>query len=144
MATLFRANGLIVTDDWVRAATGTYAIRDVRAAWTTRRQAGRRGRLLVAVLGVVALLILVTGAGLIEWLIRHWIWILAAPLVLVLAASIGLLDPIAIYLEKRHHELWIATDVVAVCVWKHNSVEVNKALRAIQRACERHREQYEV
>ena len=61
-----------------------------------------------------------------------------------LLASIGLFDPVAIYLEKRHHELWITTGTVSVLLWKANKVEVNKALRHIQRARERHREAYEV
>ena len=60
------------------------------------------------------------------------------------AAGIGLLDPVAVYHEKRHHELWITTDAVSVQIWKANSVEANKALRAIQRARERHQERYEV
>jgi hypothetical protein len=71
------------------------------------------------------------------------LWLLAAPVIFLAAAWIGLLDPVAIYLEKRHHELWIATDTGSAMVWKANSVEANKALRQIQRARERHQEQYE-
>jgi hypothetical protein len=145
MATLFRASDLQVTDDWIRAVPGTFPIHDVRSAWATRRSTSRGGRLLTAVLGVVVLLVLIGGAGLSGWLTRNWIWILAAPVAFFAAAWIGLLDPIAVYLEKRHHELWIATaDSRAVLVWKHNSVEVNKALRAIQRARERHLEQFDL
>jgi hypothetical protein len=144
MAILFRADELQVTEDWIRAPSGTFPIRDVRSAWVTRRQIGRGSRLMTAALGAGALLIVIGGAGATGWLTRNWIWIVAAPAFFFVAAAIGLLDPIAIYLEKRHHELWIATDSVAVRVWKQNSVEVNKALRAIQRARERHREQYEV
>jgi hypothetical protein len=70
--------------------------------------------------------------------------VLAAPVLFFVAAGIGLLDPVAIYLEKRHHELWIATDTVSVRLWKANAIEANKAMRAIHRARERHREQYEV
>jgi hypothetical protein len=141
---LFHAENLQVTNDWIKAPSGAFAIKDVRSAWVTRRQIGRGSRWLMAALGTGALLIVIGGAGATGWLTRNWIWLLAAPAFFFLAAAIGLLDPIAIYLEKRHHELWIATDSVAVRVWKHNSVEVNKALRAIQRARERHREQYEV
>jgi MFS family permease len=144
MAMLFRADGLSVTDDWIKAAAGTFAIADVRTAWVTRRQVGRRGRLLTATLSLAAALVVIGGAGLTGWLTRNWLWVLAAPLIFFVAAGIGLLDPIAIYLEKRHHELWIATDAVAVRLWKHNSVEVNKALRAIQRAHEHRRDQFEV
>lgn len=99
---------------------------------------------MTATLGAGALLIVIGGAGATGWLTRNWVWIMAAPAFFFVAAGIGLLDPIAIYLEKRHHELWIATDSIAVRVWKHNAVEVNKALRAIKRARERHLEQYEV
>lgn len=144
MAMLFRSDSLQVTDDWVRSSAGTFAIRDVRSAWVTRRQVTRGGRLLTAGLGIGAMLVLIGGAGVSGLLTRYWMWLLAAPALFFIAAWIGLLDPVAVYLEKRHHELWIATDAVAVRVWKANSVEANKALRQIQRARERHREQYEV
>ncbi|HEX6873566.1 MAG TPA: DUF6232 family protein, partial [Micromonosporaceae bacterium] len=144
MATLFRDDGLCITDDWIRARPGTFAISEVRTAWVTRRQVGRGSRVLTAVLGIVAVLAVIGTAGLTGWLTHNWWWILAAPVIFFLAAAIGLLDPVAIYLEKRHHELWITTNTTAVRLWKHNSVEVNKALRAIHRACERHRERYEV
>ena len=84
------------------------------------------------------------GSSATGWLKGHWLWILAAPVLFFAAAAIGLLDPVAIYLEKRHHELWIVTDTVAVNIWRANRIEVHKALRAIQRARERAREQNEV
>jgi hypothetical protein len=143
MATLFRADDLQITDEWIRAVPGTFAIRDVRSAWSTRRGASRGSRLLTAMLGIGAVLVVLGGAGMTGWLTRNWIWILAAPLLFFAAAAIGLLDPVAIYLEKRHHELWIATDSVAVKVWKHNAVEVHKAVRAIQRARERYLERFD-
>jgi nicotinamide riboside transporter PnuC len=95
---------------------------------------------MTAVLGAGVLLVIVGTVGATGWLARNWGWLLAAPLFFVVAAHIGLLDPIAIYLEKRHHELWIATDVVSVRIYKANAVEAHKALRAIQRASERHHE----
>jgi hypothetical protein len=144
MAVLFREDGLQVSDDWIRARSGTFAIGDVRRVWVTRRQVARGSRLLTTALGTGVVLVAIGGAGTAGLLTRYWMWLLAAPLLFFVAASIGLLDPIAIYLEKRHHELWIATDTTAALLWKHNNVEVNKALRAIERACERHREQYEV
>ena len=144
MATLFRADGLHVTEDWIRADGGTFPIAAVTQAWVTRRQIGRGSRLMTATIGFAALLILIGGAGATGWLTRNWEWILAAPVLFFVAASIGLLDPVALYLERRHHELWITTDTHSINVWKHNKIEVNKALRAIQRARERHHEQYEV
>ena len=144
MAVLFHSTGLQVTDDWIRSEAGAFAMRDVRRAWVTRKQLGRGSRLLTAGLGFAALLVLVAGVGASGWLNRNWMWIMAAPVLFFAAAAIGLLDPVAIYLEKRHHELWITTDTVAVQIWRHNRVEVHKALRAIQRARERAREQNEV
>ncbi len=144
MAMLFHAAGLQITDDWIRSVPGAFPIRDVRSVWVTRRQVGRGSRLMTAALGVGVILVVIGGAGATGWLTRNWMWILAAPAVFFVAASIGLLDPITVYLEKRHHELWIATDSGAVRVWKANSVEANKARRQIQRARERHREEYEV
>jgi len=144
MATLFSEDGLQVTDEWIRSVPGNFAIRDVRSTWVTRKQIGRGSRLLTALLGAGAMLVLIGGAGASGWLSRNWTYLLWTPLIVVVAGAIGLLDPLAVYLEKRHHELWIATDSVAVRVWKHNSVEVHKALRAIQRARERNQEQYEV
>jgi hypothetical protein len=144
MATLFREDGLQVTEEWIRSVPGTFAISDVRSAWAARKQIGRGSRLLSALLGIAAVVALIGGAGASGWLIEHWEYLLAAPVVFFVAAWIGLLDPIAIYLEKRHHDLWIATDRGAVRIWRNNSVEVNKALRAIQRAQERLHEQHEL
>ena len=144
MARLFDENGLQITDDWIRTPAGTFAIAEVRAAWVTRRQATRGNRWLTAGLGAGFVLVLVGGAGMSGWLARYWVWLLASPVVFFVVAAVGLLDPIAIYLEKRHHELWITTGTVSVLLWKANKVEVRKALRQIQRARERHREAYEV
>ena len=144
MARLFDEEGLQITDGWIRSRTGSYAIGAVREAWVTRRQVTRGSRLLTAGLGAGLVLVLVGGAGMTGWLSRNWIWLLLSPVFFFIGASIGLFDPIAIYLEKRHHELWIGTDTVAVQIWRHNRIEVHKALRAIQRARERDREQNEV
>jgi MFS family permease len=141
MTLVFQADDLQVTDDWIRSSHGTFPISGVRKAWVTRRQSSRGSRMATAGLGIAALLVAIGGAGLAGLLSKIWIWLLAAPVLFLVAAWLGILDPIAIYLEKRRHELWIATDSVAVCLWKANKVEVHKALRAIQRARERHREQ---
>jgi hypothetical protein len=141
MTLVFRADDLQVTDDWIRASAGTFPITGVRSAWVTRHQISRGSRIATAGLGAGATLVVVAGVGLAGLLSRLWMWLLAAPLIFLAAAWIGILDPVAIYLEKRRHELWITTDSAAVCVWKANSVEAHKALRAIQRARERHREQ---
>ena len=144
MARRFSEQGLQITDDWIRTPHCAYAIADVREAWVTRRQITRGSRLLTAGLGAGFVLVLIGGAGMSGWLTRNWLWLLASPIIFFAAASIGLFDPVAIYLEKRHHELWIATDTTAIRLWKANRIEVSKALRQIQRAREHHREQYEV
>ncbi len=144
MARLFSGDGLQISDDWIRTPTAAYAIAEVRAVWTTRRQVGRGSRLMTAGLGAAAVLVLVGAAGVSGWLTRNWVWLLLSPVFFFVAATIGLLDPIAIYLEKRHHELWITTGTVSVMLWRANQVEVRKALRQIQRARQRHRDAYEV
>jgi hypothetical protein len=144
MAILFSRDELQITDDWIRTPWAVYAIADVTAVWTTRRQVGRGSRLLTAVLGFAVVLVLIGGAGLSGWLVRNWVWVLVSPILFLVAGTLGLLDPLAIYLEKRHHELWITTGTVSVRLWKANQVEVRKALRQIQRASERYREDFEV
>jgi len=144
MATLFRTNDLHITDEWIRAVPGTFAISEVRSAWSARKGVSRGSRLLTALLGVAAVLIIIGGAGMTGWLTRNWMWLLSAPLIFLAAAAIGLLDPVAIYLEKRHHDLWIATNSHAVKVWRNNEIEVNKALRAIHRAREHYVERFDV
>src|SRR5512139_3165493 len=114
MAVWFREDDLQVSDDWIRARAGVFPIRDVRRVWVTRRQVARGSRWMTAALGTGVVLALIGGAGAAGWFTRYWMWLLAAPVLFFVAAGIGLLDPIAIYLEKRHHELWIATDTVAV------------------------------
>lgn len=141
MSVLFRARELQISDDWIRGVPGTFAIRDVRSAWVTRR--GRRRRGTTVATAIALALIAIGWAGASGWLTRNWTYLIYGLLLLPVAASIGFLDPIAIWLEKRHHELWIATDSVAVLLWKHNRVEVNKALRAINRARERQQERLE-
>lgn len=138
MARLYDHDGLVVTDDWILTPTMRLAVHDVRDAWVTRRQLARGSRWFTYGLGTGTVLVLLAGAGLTGWLTRNWLWLLAAPVIVLGAGAIGLLDPIAIYLEKRHHELWISTETGSVRVWKANAVEVGKALRQIQRARERH------
>jgi Family of unknown function (DUF6232) len=141
MSVLFRARELQISDDWIRGVPGTFAIREIRMAWVTRRGQRRRGTTIAT--GIALALIAIGWAGASGWLTRNWSYLIYGLLLLPVAASIGFLDPIAIWLEKRHHELWIATDSATVLLWKHNRVEVNKALRAINRARERLQERLE-
>lgn len=138
MVRLYEHDGLVVTDDWIRTPTRQYRISDVQDAWVTRRQVTRGGRWFTYGLGAGAVLVLLGAAGLTGWLTRNWLWLLATPVAFLVAGAIGLLDPIAIYLEKRHHELWITTDGGSIRVWKANAVEVGKAMRQINRARQRH------
>ncbi len=142
MALLFRNDELQITTDWIRCAAGSFSIRTVASAWVVRRHAERGSRALTAGLGTAALVIVIGGAGLSGHLDRVWRWLIAAPLIFLAVAWVGLLDPLAIYLEKRRHELWITVNGTDVCLWKANLVEANKALRAIQRAREQFREEW--
>jgi hypothetical protein len=137
MVRLYDHDGLVVTDDWILTPAGRYKISDVRDSWVTRRQLGRGSRWFTYGLGVGTILILLGASGLTGWLTRNWLWLLTAPVIVLAAGTIGLLDPIAIYLEKRHHELWITTDAGSVRVWKANAVEAGKAMRQINRARQR-------
>jgi hypothetical protein len=137
MATLFRSPELYVTDEWVRTSSGTYGIGEIREVWVGRSRVSRVSRLTTAGALIGVLLVVIGVVGALGWLASNWFWILIAPVIFVAAGHIGMLDPIAIYLEKRHHELWIATESVAVRVYKANGVEARKALRAINRARER-------
>ena len=136
MGRLFDHDGLVISEDWIRTPAARYPITDVRDAWVTRRQVSRGSRWFTAGLGAGAVLVLIGVAGLTGWLTRNWLWLLAAPVIFLAAGTIGLLDPVAIYLEKRHHELWITTSAGSLLLWKANAVEVGKALRQIQRARE--------
>src|SRR5687767_12027167 len=102
MARLFHDDGLHITDEWIRTPTGTYPIADVRAVWVTRRQIGRGSRLMTGTLAAGVVLVIVGGAGISGWLTRNWIWLAASPVLFFVGAAIGLFDPVAIYLEKRH------------------------------------------
>lgn len=135
MVRLYDHRGLVVTEEWIRTPTGQYRITDVLDAWMTRPGGGARW--FAYGLGTGVAIILLTAAGLTGWLTRNWLWLLAAPVILLAAGAVGLLDPIAIYLEKRHHELWITTPSGSVRVLTANAVEVGKALRQINRARQR-------
>jgi hypothetical protein len=140
MALLFRDrdDALKVTDQWIQSSTaGNIPIRDVRQVWVARR-GGAASRLMSALLGAGVLLVIIGGVGATGWLTRNWIWLLAAPVLFMIAVHFGLLDLLAIYFEKRHHELWVATGSVAMPIYRANSVEARKAQRAIERASERH------
>jgi hypothetical protein len=135
---LFDEAGLVVSDRWIHSPAGRYAIADVRDIWVTRRRAARGSRWMTAGLGAGAVLVLMGGAGMAGWLTSNLLWlVLAAPALFIVAGTVGLLDPLAIYLEKRHHELWITTGTGDVRLWKANAVEARKALRQIQRARQR-------
>lgn len=136
---LFHAAELQISEELIRTPGGRVRIADVRRVWVTRR-AGRGSRTMTGALGVGAILVVIGGFGLSGWLTRNWPWLLTAPVLFLVVVHFGLLDPIAIYLEKRHHELWVATDRETLCIFRANSVEAHKAQRAIERAAERRAE----
>jgi hypothetical protein len=140
MAILFNERGLLVTDECVRIPGSEFPISRVRHAWVTLPESTRGLRLVTTGILVACLVPLAAWAIISGWLADHWIALPLAIGFVVVAAWAGLLDPIALYLEKRRHELWIDVDGTHYRVWQNNKVEVNKALRAITRAGERHRD----
>ena len=143
MAVLFRERGLQVTDDCIYSTAGKIPITEVRLAWTElpRATRGRRFGTVVVLLGLVLLLFLWAWSS--GWLSRNAVMIPGFLVLFAIATWGGLLDPIAVWREKRRHELWVSTDAFSVKVWANNSVEVNKAVRAIHRARERMRDAQE-
>ena len=140
MAILFNERDLLVTDECVRTPRREYPIPRVRRAWVSLPESTRGLRLVVTALLVGVVVAAATWALTTGWLADHWV---AVPLFIIAAAVAGwagFLDPLAVYLEKRRHDLWLDVDGVAVRVWSDNKVEVNKAVRAIDRARERHRD----
>jgi hypothetical protein len=142
MAILFNEGELVVTDERIRTPGRDYPISRVSRVWCALPESSRGMRLMV--IGTLVGIVLAVGIYLttVGWLREH---LVAVPFILTLVCVLlaflgwaGILDPLAVYLEKRRHELWIETDGVAVMLWSNNKVEVNKALRAIGRARERH------
>ncbi|GAA1789786.1 hypothetical protein GCM10009682_09860 [Luedemannella flava] len=140
MAILFHERDLLVTDERVRTPTREYPIYRVRRAWVSLPESTRGLRLIVTAV-LVGVVVAVAGWAVASgWLTDHWVTV---PLFIVaagIAGWAGFLDPLAIYLEKRRHDLYLDVDGVPVRVWSNNKVEVNKAIRAIDRARERHRD----
>jgi Family of unknown function (DUF6232) len=143
MAVHFRERDLQVTDDWIRSSSGNIPIRELRSVWVQlpRATRGRRFGTMIVLVGLVLLLFAwAWGSG---WLTHNAVMIPGFLVLFVIAAWGGLLDPVAVYMEKRRHELWVSTDAYSVKIWANNNVEVNKAVRAIQRAQERLRDAQE-
>ena len=143
MAVLFRERDLQVTDDWIRTNAGKIPIRAVRSVWVQlpRATRGRRFGTMLVLVGLVLLLFAWAWSS--GWLSKNAVMIPGFLVLFVIAAWGGLLDPVAVWLEKRRHELWVSTNAYSVKVWANNNVEVNKAVRAIQRAQERLRDAQE-
>ena len=138
MRTFFDGAGLIITDEWVQAGDDRFALGEIRRAWTgTPSRTGGHvvGRwtlvLLAAVLVVGVTFWPIVGA----WVAAHW-WVLAIGVPafgVLLFWQIGI-DLLIRRKEHRPHQLWIDTSVGERSVLTDNEVEVNKALRALDRA----------
>ena len=135
MRTLFDAGGLQVTEEWVRCGRLRIPVTAIRDVWVTRPPApARRWPALVALL-----VTLVAGASWLtwrDWLSEHWTTVIIAIVVLVALFiwTIGL-DLLTYHVEHRDHDLWISDPQGRrFRIYRHNEVEVNKALRAITRA----------
>jgi len=134
--TLFDAAGLHVTDEWVQAGGNRYPIGEIDRVWAARPPR-RRPRTLALVLLIAAGVAAV--AGLTALVIHNWVLVVVgAPIVVVFILFGGPLDLVTHRLENRPHELLISTRGRVRPVLSDNSVEVNKALRAVMRALEYH------
>lgn len=134
MRTLFDAGGLQVTEEWVRYGRGRVPVAAIREVWVARPPApARRWPALVALLVALA-----AGAAWFiwrDWLTEHWTTVIIATVVLVALFVWGIgLDLLTYHFEHRDHDLWITDGTRRLHIWRHNEVEVNKALRAINRA----------
>ncbi|MFC7483177.1 DUF6232 family protein [Luedemannella flava] len=106
----------------------------IREVWVARPP--RPDRRWPAIAGALTLLAAMV-AGLIfrAWLAEYWLAALLVGLAVVafLFWAVGL-DVLTYHIEHRDHDLWISDGRRRLHIWRHNEVEVNKALRAINRA----------
>jgi Family of unknown function (DUF6232) len=140
--TYFESAGLQITDEWLQAGGARYPLGAIRRAWSERPSKDGGGGHAIArwtlVLGGACVLI---GAVLWPfvgpWVGEHlWVLTIGVPaFLLLLFWQVGL-DLLGHHKENRANHLWIDTPVGAVTVLTDNEVEVNKALRALDRARE--------
>jgi hypothetical protein len=136
MRTHFDAGGLQVTDEWVRSGATLVPVSRIRDVWVSRPPAPTRRWPAWAALGA-SLAVAVAWFTWHGWLTRHWpvVIILTVVLVALFVWGVGL-DLLTYHFEHRDHDLWISDGRRRVRVWRHNEIEVNKAVRAIGRARE--------
>jgi hypothetical protein len=138
--TYFESPGLHITDEWVWAGGSRYAPGEIRRAWPERppgtgRHAIGRWVLVVGVACVLVGVMLWPFVG--PWVGAHlWVLTVAVPAFLALLFWQVGLDVLGHHKENRPFHLWIDTPAGAVTVLTDNEVEVNKALRALDRARE--------
>ena len=136
MRTHFDAGGLQVTDEWVRSGATRVPVSRIRDVWVSRPPAPARRWPAWVCLGA-AVAAAVAWFGWRQWLTEHWLAVIIATVVLVALFVWGVgLDLLTYHFEHRDHDLWISDGRRRVRVWRHNEIEVNKALRAIGRARE--------
>jgi hypothetical protein len=136
--TYFDGAGLLITDEWVQAGDARFPLGAIRRAWTAR-PSRVNGHVVTrwTLVGLAALAILgVTLWPFVgDWVAAHW-WLLAVGVPLfgaLLFWQVGL-DVLGHHVENRPFCLWIATDAGSTSLLRDNEVEVNKALRALNRA----------
>jgi hypothetical protein len=134
MRTLFDAAGLQVTEEWVRAAGARIPVTRIQDVWVARPpRATRRWPALVAL--VVFVLAGVAWFIWRDWFSTHWATLVVGGVAIGALFIWGIgLDLLTYHIEHRDHDLWISDGKRRLRIWRHNEVEVNKALRAINRA----------
>lgn len=139
MTTFFEAAGLHITDEWVQAGGHRYGLGEIRRAWTDRPSGGGHAiaRSALVIGGACVLLGVVLWPVVGPWVGAHlWALTIGGPALLALLFWQFGLDLLGHHKENRPYHLWIDTPAGAVAVLTDNEVEVNKALRALDRARE--------
>ena len=141
MTTFFDASGLHITDEWVQAGGHRYALGEIRRAWAERPTRTGGGHAVARWTLVIGGAFVLIGAVLWPlvgpWLASHlWVLTVGVPAFLVLLFWQVGLDLLGHHKENRPFDLRIDTPAGAQTLLTDNEVEVNKALRALDRARE--------
>jgi len=140
VTTFFDTSGLHITNEWVQAGGHRYAVGEIRRAWAERpptRGGHAIARWTLVIGGAFVLIGAVLWPVVGPWLASHlWVLTVGVPaFLLLLFWQVGL-DLLGHHKENRPYHLWIDTSAGPLAVLTDNEVEVNKALRALDRARE--------
>jgi hypothetical protein len=141
VTTFFEAAGLHISDECVQAGGVRYPHEEIRRAWAERPPGSGAGhtisRWALVIGGACVLLGAVFWPFIGPWVGEHlWLLTIGVPALLALLFWQFGLDLIGHHKENRPYHLWIDTPGGPVAALTDNEVEVNKALRALDRARE--------